>query len=127
VDDDPAIRTTVRDVLEMLDVIVTTAPNGRQALKMCDGTCPFDIVIADVVMPEIGGIQLVEMLGEQWPNLPVVLMTGLDSMVDTVVDAGAVALVKPFSSEQLWRVVEETVKDAKRRSELRKPGASRRS
>ena len=107
VDDDPQVRSSIFELLEAFGFTAKVAPNGRAALKLCERACPFDIVLADVVMPEIGGVQLAEMLGDQYPSLPVILMTGRDSMIESVVDAGAVALFKPFTALQLKRIIDE--------------------
>ena len=109
VDDDAAIRDSVVELLGAFGMQTRTANSGRAALKMCDGGCPFDIVLADVVMPDIGGVQLAEMLRDQYPTVPVILMTGRDSLVDGVIDAGVVPLFKPFGSLQLQRIINDAL------------------
>ena len=126
VDDDKDIRETVGSALETLGFKVSAAATGRQALKMCADRCPYDVILSDVVMPEIGGTQLTEMLRQQWPKLPVILMTGRDSMVDHVIDKGVVALMKPFTLQQLWRVIEEMTKDSSHGTWLRRHRTTRR-
>jgi len=111
VDDDPAIRDSLCDMLGAFGMQTRSARSGREALKMCDGVCPFDVVLADVVMPDIGGVQLAEMLREQYPTVPVILMTGRDSMIDGVIDAGTVPLFKPFPSLQLKGVIDDALDD----------------
>lgn len=125
VDDDVDVRESVAVALKTLGFKVDAAATGRQALKLCEGRCRYDIVLTDVVMPEIGGTQLAEMLRQQWPKLPVILMTGRDSMVDHVIEQGVVALMKPFTMQQLWRVMEEMTKDMSRGTWLRTHRASR--
>jgi DNA-binding NtrC family response regulator len=109
VDDDPAIRDVVAELLAGFGFQTKVANNGRAALKLIGDARPFDVVLADVVMPDIGGVQLADLLAEKHPELPVVLMTGRDSMVQGVIDAGAVALIKPFTALQLKRIIEDVL------------------
>ena len=114
VDDDTDVRETIKEMLAPLGLAVSVATGARQALEMCEDGCPYDVVLTDVVMPEIGGTRLAEMLRQQHPTLPIVLMTGRDSALDRVLDEGVVPLVKPFTAAQLWRVVEELTKGVHR-------------
>ena len=125
VDDDMDVRESVAGALKTLGFKVDAAATGRQALKLCEDRCRYDIVLTDVVMPEIGGTQLAEMLRQRWPKLPVILMTGRDSMVDHVIEQGVVALMKPFTMQQLWRVMEEMTKDSSHGTWLRTHRTSR--
>jgi len=109
VDDNPAVREAVTDMLRTLGMKAGSAVSGRAALKLCAGSCPFDVVLADVVMGDIGGVQLAETLREAYPAVPVILMTGRDSLVDGVIDAGGMPLFKPFGSLQLMRVINDAL------------------
>src|SRR4030095_5208852 len=109
VDDDPAIREAVTEMLTTLGMKAGSAVSGRAALKLCAGKCPFDVILADVVMGDIGGVQLAETMREAYPAVPVILMTGRDSLVDSVIDAGVVPLFKPFGALQLWRVINDAM------------------
>jgi DNA-binding NtrC family response regulator len=109
VDDDPAVREAVTDMLKTLGMNAVSAVSGRVALKLCAGRCPFDVVLADVVMGDIGGVQLAETLREAYPAVPVILMTGRDSLVEGVVDAGVIPLYKPFGALVLSRVINEAL------------------
>jgi len=109
VDDNPAVREAVTDMLRALGMKAASAVSGRAALKLCAGECPFDVVLADVVMGDIGGIQLAETLREVYPHVPVILMTGRDSLVDGVIDEGVVPLFKPFGALLLGRVINDAL------------------
>ena len=67
------------------------------------------MILADVVMGDIDGVQLAETLRKAYPGLPVVLMTGRDSLVDGIVEAGVVPLLKPFGALQLMRVINDAL------------------
>ena len=109
VDDDPAIREAVTEMLTTLGMKAGSAVSGRAALRLCAGSCPFDVILADVVMGDIGGVQLAETLREVYPTVPVILMTGRDSLVDGVIDAGVMPLFKPFGALQLMRVINDAL------------------
>ena len=109
VDDQDSVRQAIVDQLALIGIEARTARNGREALQLCEGACDFDAVLADVVMPEIGGVELARRLKEMRPDLPVVLMTGHESQVDGVIDFGSVTLVKPFSSLSLRQIIEEAL------------------
>jgi len=109
VDDNPAIREAVTEMLTTLGMKAGSAVSGRAALKLCAGGCPFDVILADLVMGDIGGVQLAETLREAYPSVPVILMTGHESLVDGVIDAGAKPLFKPFGALQLMRVINDAL------------------
>ena len=109
VDDDPAIREGVTEMLTTLGLKAGSAVSGRAALKLCARGCPFDVVLTDVVMGDIDGLQLAETLREAYPTIPVILMTGRDSLVDGVIDAGVMPLFKPFGALQLMRVINDAL------------------
>src|SRR6476659_2688987 len=109
VDDNQAVREAVTDMLRTLGMKAGSAVSGRAALKLCAGSCPFDVVLADVVMGDIGGVQLAETLREAYPDVPVILMTGRESLVAGVVDAGAMPLFKPFGALQLLRLINDAL------------------
>jgi two-component system response regulator GlrR len=109
VDDNPAVREAVTDMLGTLGMKAASAISGRAALKLCAGSCPFDVILADVVMGDIGGVQLAETLQEAYPMVPVILMTGRDSLVDGVIDAGVIPLFKPFGALLLMRVINDAL------------------
>jgi CheY-like chemotaxis protein len=77
VEDDPAIRQALRDSLTMLDYEVMAAENGREALTvLATKADEIDLVLSDVVMPEMGGIALFHAMREQQLPIPIVLLTG---------------------------------------------------
>lgn len=109
VDDDTDMRDSVVAMLAASGMETACADSARAALAMCVGACPFDVVLSDVMMPGIDGVQFAQMLREQHPKVRVILMTGRDSIIDSVIDAGAVPLVKPFKPLQLKRVIDDAL------------------
>ncbi len=77
VEDEDGVRRAVRDMLEALGLNVLTATNGREALALYNSrTSPVGLVITDVVMPEMGGLQLVRSLRDGGARAKVILMSG---------------------------------------------------
>src|SRR5215475_4870183 len=83
VDDSITTRTLEKNILEMAGYNVTTATNGREALKKLESHL-FDVVISDVQMPQMDGIELVTTIRghEKFQMLPIILVTSLESRED---------------------------------------------
>jgi DNA-binding response OmpR family regulator len=115
VDDSEAICRALRDLLTMSGYTVRTAPSGERALQILE-TASIDLVITDLKMSGISGIQLLKKIKEKTPALPVVILTGFGDM-DSVVEAmrGGVAdyLKKPFSVNEVLQVTERELKRSK--------------
>lgn len=77
VEDNQATREALRDSLDQLNYEVLAATNGREALTiLAENSSGFDLVLSDVVMPEIGGVALFHAMKEQNLTIPIVLLTG---------------------------------------------------
>lgn len=87
---------------------VFTAINGMEGLKELKGNgMPFDLVITDLVMPIVGGSEVVSILKERFPSTPIIVMTGWEqNAIDLPPEAKPdVVLIKPFDLEDLDRSV----------------------
>src|SRR3954471_12737300 len=103
VDDDPQLREALTRALELDDYQVTTASNGAQALEAINARRP-DVVVLDVMMPYVGGLDVCRTLRERKDRLPILVLTARDEVGDRVagLDAGADDyLTKPFALEEL--------------------------
>jgi len=104
VDDDPSVRAALESILISHGYQVMTAANGRKALDIIAGDQPA-IVLADVNMPELEGIELLKNLRRLYPVIPVVIMSG-DELGQKFLHAARVlgakdVLTKPFTSSEL--------------------------
>jgi CheY-like chemotaxis protein len=117
VDDDPDVLETVADSLRCLPgVQVQTAGSGREALERAR-TRGFDLIVTDVQMPAMSGLELLHDLKREFPDVPVVMMSGDPISRQRGVLAGADSiLAKPFRQESLANLV---------RSLLRSPTVAR--
>jgi two-component system response regulator AtoC len=104
VDDDEAIRRYLAKLLELKGYEVDTAEDGRSALVLLDGGAAPDVVILDIMMPGIDGLETLRSIRQLDAKLPVVMLSAL-GRASTIVEAmqlGATDyLNKPFEEEQL--------------------------
>jgi response regulator RpfG family c-di-GMP phosphodiesterase len=108
VDDEKFIRDILADFLGMEGYIVRTAEDGAAALSELHNA-HYDLVISDLKMPRMGGIELLDAIGTAAPSALTVIMTGFGT-VETAIDAmkrGAYDyILKPFKVEEVIRVVQ---------------------
>jgi two-component system response regulator MprA len=103
VDDDEKITALLRRSLSFEGYIVTTAADGAKALQMMVAYDP-DLVILDVMMPNVDGFEVVKRLRRAESKVPILMLTARDGLQDRVqgLDLGADDyLVKPFALEEL--------------------------
>ena len=123
VDDDDTIRASLIEALTDSSTTVIGAESAERALSVV-GSSGTDVVLTDVRMAGLTGVELLQLLRERAPDIDVVLMTAFDDM-DTVVSAmreGAVeVLVKPLDLHELRRLLTRVFEDRQTRT-----GADRR-
>jgi CheY-like chemotaxis protein len=99
VEDNDKVRAFTQQVLEDMGCVVLLASNGSDAVALPDAT-RVDLVLTDVVMPGMSGIELADAIRERWPTLPVILATGYsDELVAKRPEFPSIA--KPFTSADL--------------------------
>lgn len=113
VDDEELLRAGVQEMLELQGFMVVTAANGEQALA-CLSEKHIDLIITDLVMPKMDGIDFVQLLRKSWPDIPVIVVSGSTRNImqrygiDTIQVPGADAsLSKPFKGVDLVAQVKE--------------------
>lgn len=103
VDDEANIREIISEFLQTLGYEVVEAEDGNQAIKEC-GRKEFDLVITDIRMPNMNGLDLLKNLKKVIPDLPIILMTGYQPSKSQEENLTAKAdgyLLKPFSLNTL--------------------------
>ncbi len=103
VDDEPNIRELLAASLRFAGFDVSTAADGQQALRQVSGERP-DLLVLDVMMPGVDGLQVVRRLREQRVDTPVLFLTARDSAEDKVAGltvGGDDYVTKPFSLEEV--------------------------
>jgi putative nucleotidyltransferase with HDIG domain len=103
VDDEEAIREVVSTLLDSQGYKCTVRANGRLALEAFRGDT-FDLVLSDIVMPEMDGLKLLSALRDEDPDVPVIMVTAMHdiSIALEAIRAGAYDyILKPFEKDQL--------------------------
>ena len=111
IDDDPAVRGFLRQILAGAGYIVVEAGDGRSGMSKIEPH-RVDLVITDLVMPEQEGLETLQRLRAERPNLPVIVISGAfgGSYLKTARRLGATAaLAKPIDPETLLRAVREAL------------------
>lgn len=115
VDDEEAIRTVARNILETCGYRVITAADGAEALlALSRSRETIRVVVTDMLMPVLDGASLIRALSRHSRNIRVVAMSGLPGQEEEAVQAGLTAgafLIKPFSTEKLVRTLHDLLKD----------------
>jgi PAS domain S-box-containing protein len=113
-EDEPGVRKYVREVLQMHGYHVLEAENGAEAMNAaCRYAGPIHLLLTDVIMPELGGIDLAEKFTSIRPGTPVLLMSGYTDRVARRELAGAF-IEKPFTPAALLGRIREMMDGAKR-------------
>ena len=109
VDDESIVRQLTTQVLERAGYDVVAVESARGALELVSDGAEIDLVVSDVVMPELSGVDLLTELRERRPDLPIVLMTGGSPEPERTAKAlelGASAIVyKPYTHAELCDAV----------------------
>jgi DNA-binding response OmpR family regulator len=113
VEDEDLLREGVQEVLEMNDYVVIGAADGVEALQWLSET-PVDLVVTDLVMPNMDGVDFVAKLRQLYVQLPVIVVSGSSHSVmaryglkSIEVPGANASISKPFKSKDLLAKIEE--------------------
>lgn len=112
VDDERDVRTVARIMLERAGFNVVEAGNGREAVEsLRAGPGAVDVVLLDVMMPEMGGREALPALREVVPTLPVVFFSGYNEVASELEAEGPHTsfIAKPFSKSDLIAEIERAL------------------
>lgn len=115
VDDDPTQRRLLESLATRFGYRTIQAEGGNEALEILDGPRGIEIslVLLDLVMPEMGGIDVLEQLKPKRPSLPVIVLTaqgGIDTVVGAMRAGADDFIVKPASPERLQVSIQNALK-----------------
>jgi DNA-binding NtrC family response regulator len=108
VDDEIVLCQSVDKILKRKGHNVDAVTTVADALKTLDAGAEYDLIIADLMMPQAGGMELLSAVQGSWPELPVLIITGFSSIataVETMKLGAAGYLPKPFTPEELEKAV----------------------
>ncbi len=115
VDDELIVRESLVGWLKKTGYDVDSAAGGNEALRMLQET-DYDLVFLDIKMPDMSGIEVLQIIKERFPHVMVVMITAYGS-VETAVEAMKLGandyLMKPFEPEYLLVLVEKLIKQKK--------------
>ena len=104
VDDEEAIREVVSTMLESKGYHCTSVPNGRAAQEQVKRSTP-DLVLSDMIMPEMDGIKLLEWMRQYDPEIPVIMVTAIHDIstaLESIRRGAYDYILKPFEKDQLF-------------------------
>ncbi len=115
VDDDPSVLEAFQQLLSDSGHRVETLTTGGEALSSCETQLP-DLVITDLCMPGISGLELVRTVRGRWPRLPVILMTGHGTM-ETAIEATRFGTfddyLKPFNPQAMLDAIDRSLESGR--------------
>ncbi len=115
IDDDRSIRWVLEKALKQADMKVRSFEDGNSVIKALATETP-DAIISDIRMPGISGLDLLAEIGQQYPDLPVIIMTAhsdLDSAVSAYQGGAFEYLPKPFDVDEAVELVRRAVSHAR--------------
>jgi PAS domain S-box-containing protein len=109
VEDEPAVRRLIARTLERAGLQCRAVSDGQEALRTLEEGFRADVVLSDVVMPNLSGTELARLVATRWPDLPVILMTGYAGD-DVPTDWPVIA--KPFAPRQLIEAITKALRQS---------------
>lgn len=115
VDDEGDVRKVARMCLEKAGYQVIEAEDGEQAIqKIKEGDNPvlLDVIVTDINMPKINGLEAIQFFQKEWPHVPLIVMTGFPNLESAkeLMKRGLVDyLVKPVEKEKIVEAVEKAM------------------
>lgn len=109
VDDERIVCSGVEKILVRKGHTVEQALSVDEAVRAIERDPAFDLVLADLMMPQSGGLDMVRVVKHRWPAIPVIIMTGyasIGSAIDATRAGAAGYLPKPFTPEELEATIE---------------------
>lgn len=120
IEDDAALRRSLAQWLSLNELEVIQAQEGNEALRILR-TTTVDLVISDVRMPGMSGLELLAIVRKSWPDLPVIILSGHGDvpMAVAAIQAGAFNfLTKPYVPEQLIGTLQNALEQTRLRRRL---------
>jgi DNA-binding response OmpR family regulator len=105
VEDDPAIRRLVEKLLQRRGVAIDTAFNGRLAIERLDAGTHYDVIILDLMVPEVTGFEIIDYVRDHHPRTPVAVVSAVSQQALSRLDLDIVRLVisKPFDVDEFTK------------------------
>ncbi len=111
VDDDAIVIKSCRRILEAEGFEVTTVPSADEALERIK-VYDFDLVLMDVKMPKHDGIFLMREIKKNWPDIPIIVMSGYptpETIADVLKLGAAQFIPKPFKPDEFMKSIRQVI------------------
>jgi PAS domain S-box-containing protein len=121
-EDDPAVRGMTTQLLQRAGYEVLAVGDGIEAIAAAESAERIDVLVTDVVMPNLSGIELAERMMDRYPLMGVVLLSGYTAEtldLERITSGGATFVAKPISSHQLLEAVLQAVAARREAADLR--------
>jgi putative nucleotidyltransferase with HDIG domain len=122
VDDEEAIREIVTSMLRTANYQCRQAASGDEALALLNSGEEFELMLSDLMMPNLDGNSLLERTKEKYPDMPVVMVTAVHDIsvaLDAIRNGAYDYLLKPFEREQLLNAVRRALENRRLKMENR--------
>ncbi len=113
VDDDPTVRNVLKEIISGLGMECHTAEDGRGAIELIASN-PYDVILSDITMPVMDGLQFLREIREITPFTPVAIITGyptFENAVNAMKEGARDFIVKPFNVEKIRTTLERLLKE----------------
>jgi DNA-binding response OmpR family regulator len=100
VDDEATARVSLAEILRLEGYQIATAASGEEALSLMDKSEPFDLMVLDIKMPGMSGLEVTEVVQERYPGVVIVLLTAfgaLETAIEAIRKGASDYLLKPAS------------------------------
>lgn len=118
VDDDPVFRLMLETFLKSLGFNVTSAGNGHETRRILKNTL-FDLILIDLRLPDIDGLELLKEIKKDYPQIPLILMTSfvnIRTAVNAIKEGAYEYITKPVNTDELSNAVQMALKNHEKRS-----------
>jgi two-component system nitrogen regulation response regulator GlnG len=127
IDDDPSIRWVLEKALQKADIVVRSFESGATVLEALRRQQP-DVILTDIRMPGMSGLELLESIGDRAPDVPVIIMTAhsdLESAVASYRGGAFEYLPKPFDVDEALRLTRRAIEHRRRQRPATAAGEDR--
>jgi DNA-binding response OmpR family regulator len=108
VDDEATARISLAEILRLEGYQVATAASGEEAMSLLDKSEPFDLMVLDIKMPGMSGLEVTELVQEKYPGVVIVLLTAfgaLETAIEAIRKGASDYLLKPSSVPEILESV----------------------
>ena len=119
VDDEPLALETIAELLGESGYRVFTAQGGQKALDLLETQTGIDLIVSDLMMPQMDGIALTREIHGMGLNIPIIVITGfatIELAVETMKAGAADFITRPFNNDQIKITIKKVLEKACRRT-----------